>query len=105
PHHERHPEDRPPDQTPLGVTDPPPDSSARPDQDQDQDKRHALIIAAVAQPCKPRLGPAAPKEPASARHDSPSSSGQAQARQPLKMTTEESAPHASSAAAQPDRHH
>ena len=37
------------------MTDPPPDSSARPDQDQDQDKRHAPIVAAVAQPCKPRI--------------------------------------------------
>ena len=57
--HESHPEDHPPDQTPLGVTDPPPDSSARPGQDQDQEKRHALMVAAVAQPCKPRLGPRA----------------------------------------------
>jgi hypothetical protein len=86
--HEHHPEDHLPDQTPLLVTDLPPDGSARPDQDQDQDNRHALIVAAVAQPCKPRLGPwACPKEPASAWHDSPFSSGRAQARQPLTMTT------------------
>jgi hypothetical protein len=39
------------------MTDPPPDSSAHPDQDQDQEKRHALMVAAVARPYKPRLGP------------------------------------------------
>ena len=86
-HHEHHPEDHPPDQTPLGVTDPPPDSSAapppgpRPGQETRPHSRcsRATMQAAAWTP--------APKEPASARHDSPSSSGQAQARQPRRVSS------------------
>ncbi len=81
------PEDHPPDQTPTppGVTDPPPDSSARPDQDQDQDKRHAPIVAEVANHASPPgAGPPAPRNLHPPGTIWPSSSGQAQARQPTR---------------------
>src|SRR5260370_24077603 len=82
---EHRPEDHLLDGAPPLMPDQPPDSSNCRDQEQGND--HALIVVVVTGPCKPPLRPRIrPEGRASAPHDSPSSSGQTQARQPLTMT-------------------
>ena len=98
---EHHPEDHLLDGPPPLMPDQPPDSSNCRDQEQGND--HALIVVAVTGPCKPPLRPwMRPEGRASAPHDSPSSSGQTQARQPLTITAGNRRAIAPSDAAPPD---
>jgi hypothetical protein len=98
---EHHPEDHLLDGPPPLMPDQPPDSSNCRDEEQGND--HALIVVAVTGPCKPPLRPwMRPEGRASAPHDSPSSSGQTQARQPLTITAGNRRAIAPSAAAPPD---